>query len=424
MTAAAPLLSSDLPQSDAELLDRVQKQTLGYFTEFAHPFSGMARERSNATPDYDYRETVATGGTGFGIMALIAGAARGLLPRLQAREQVRRIVAFLERARRHHGVFPHFLDGTTGATIPFSANDDGGDLVETSFLCMGLLCARQYFAGAQAEERALRASIDRIWHAVEWEWHTRGGDHLYWHWSPRCGWAMNHPIRGWNECLVTYILAAASPAHAIEPSVYHRGWTESPSFRNGRSYHGIALPLGPDGGGPLFFSQFSFLGLDPRGLRDRYADYWRQNCAHTLINRAHCLENAKGFAGYGPQCWGLTACDGHDGYRAFCPHNDDGVIAPTAAISAMPYAPRESLDVLRYLCGELSDRCWGPYGFFDAFNLSRSWFAGSYLAIDQGPIVVMIENYRSGLLWDLFMSCPEVRAGLLRLGFERQGRAA
>ena len=404
--------------SDEALLDLVQRQTLNYFWDFGHPDSGMARERSNPVSGYDYQTTVTTGGTGFGVMAMLAGAQRGFLPRAAVLDRVRKIVGFLGQAERYHGVFPHFMNGASGATIPFSPRDDGGDLVETSFLMVGLLCARQYFSGQEPREAELRAGIDRLWHAVEWDWHTNGRAVLYWHWSPRHGWAMNHAITGWNECLITYLLAAASPTHAISPEVYHQGWTNSSTFRNGNSYHGIALPLGPAFGGPLFFSHFSFLGLDPRGLRDRYADYWEQNRAHTLINRAHCIANPGRFVGYGPDCWGLTACDGDAGYGAFCPQHDRGVIAPTAALSAMPYAPAESMAVLRHLYEKLGGELWGRYGFADGFNLSRHWFADSHLAIDQGPIVAMIENHRSGLLWQLFMSCAEARTGLLRLGFE------
>jgi hypothetical protein len=410
---------SDSVVSDEALLDLVQRQTLGYFWDFAHPTSGMARERSNAAASYDYLDTVTTGGTGFGIMAMLAGAARGFLRPAEVAGRLGNIVAFLEQAEAYHGVFPHFMHGATGKVIPFSAQDDGGDLVETSFLMAGLLCARQFFCGAARGEARLRAAIDRLWHAVEWNWHTRGGRHvLFWHWSPRRGWAMNHPVTGWNECLITYVLAAASPTHPILPAVYHQGWTASPVFLNGRSYHGFTLPLGPPSGGPLFFSHYSFLGLDPHGLRDGYADYWAQNCAHTLINRAHCIANPHGYSGYGPRCWGLTACDGDGGYGAFCPENDRGVIAPTAALSAMPYTPEESMAALRHFYADLRGDIWGRYGFVDAFNSSRGWVAGSNLAIDQGPIVVMIENYRSGLLWKLFMSCPELRAGLNRLGFE------
>lgn len=405
--------------SDDALLDLVQWQTLAYFWDFGHPASGMARERSNPVAGYDYQETVCTGGTGFGVMAMLAGAARGFLPRTEVRARIQRIAGFLDRAESWHGVFPHFLNGSTGAAIPFSERDDGGDLVETSFLMMGLLCARQYFADSVSEEAALRVAVERLWGAVEWDWHARGGvDALTWHWSPRHGWAMGLLVTGWNECLVTYVLAAGSPSHPVSPATYHRGWTGGPAFRNGHMYHGIALPLGPPFGGPLFLSQYSFLGLDPRGLRDRYADYWTQNCAHTRINRAHCIANPHGFAGYGPRCWGLSACDGDGGYDAFCPENDRGVIAPTAALSAMPYAPRESMEALRHFYVDRGGEIWGRHGFVDAFTPSRKWVAESNLAIDQGPIVVMIENHRSALLWDLFMSCPEVRSGLRRLDFE------
>lgn len=377
----------------------------------------MARERSNPVQAYDYLETVCSGGTGFGVMAMIAGAARGFLPRADVLDRLSGIVAFLHNAETFHGAFPHFINGATGAAIAFSEKDDGGDLVETAFLMAGLLCARQYFAGAGAIEKSLRKAIDRLWLAVEWDWYARDGEHLYWHWSPHHGWAMRHFITGWNECLIIYVLACASPTHGVPSEAYHRGWTDSPTFRNGRIYYGIELPLGPSYGGPLFFSQYSFLGLDPRGLRDGYADYWWQNRAHTLINRAHCIANPHGHTGYGPSCWGLTACDGDAGYRAFCPQNDTGVIAPTAALSAMPYMPGESIRALRYFYEDLGGQIWSSYGFRDAFNRSRGWVAEGHLAIDQGPIVVMIENFRSGLIWNNFMSCPEVKAGLDRLGF-------
>ena len=403
--------------SDEALLDLVQCQTLDYFLEFGHPVSGMARERSNPDPGYDYLETVSTGGTGFGVMAMLAGAARGFATRNAVFQRVERIVEFLSRAECYHGVFPHFINGTTGRAIEFSEKDDGGDLVETSFLMMGLLCARQFFDAGDAREKNLRQAIDQLWHNVEWDWHTNGREALYWHWSPRHGWDMDHAIRGWNECLVTYLLAASSPTHAVEPAVYHRGWANSATFLNGRDFYNVNLPLGPPCGEPLFFSHFSFLGLDPRGLRDRYADYWQQNRAHTLINRAYCISNSGRFNGYGAQCWGLTACDGDAGYGAFCPNHDRGVIAPTAALSAMPYTPEESMTVLRFLYEELGSKIWGRFGFVDAFNLSRGWVAESNLAIDQGPIVVMIENARSGLLWKQFMSCPEIHVGLDRLGF-------
>lgn len=403
--------------SDDALLDLVQRRTLSYFWDFGHPASGMARDRSNPVSGYDYRATVTIGGTGFGIMAMIAGAERGLLPKGAVVERLQRIVDFLLAAETYHGAFPHFMHGETGETIAFSDLDDGADLVETSFLVMGLITARQYLA--TDGECHLGAQIDRLWHGVEWDWFTRGGrDVLFWHWSPRHDWAMNHEIRGWNECLMTYVLAQASPRHPIAADVYHRGWAGSPTFRNGNIYYDLDLPLGPPYGGPLFFSHYSFMGLDPRGLSDRYADYWLQNRNHTLINHAHCISNPHRHAGFSEHCWGLTASDGDAGYGAFCPDNDRGVIAPTAALSAMPYVPSLSIPTLRHFYEDLGDRIWGEFGFLDAFNQSADWVAEGNLAINQGPIVVMIENHRSGLLWELFMSAPEVRDALLRLGFE------
>lgn len=411
--AAASL--AELP--DAALLEQVQRQTFRFFWEGAHPLSGLAPDGIPAR-NHHPQDLVAVGGSGFGIMAILAAVERGWVTRDAALERLGRMLDLLTRATCYHGVFPHFLDGRTGATIPFMRKDDGGDLVETSLLCMGLLCARQYFQRDHAAEKAVRDRITYLWDEVEWDWHTRGGrDLLYWHWSPNNGWAMNHEIRGWNECLITYVLAAASRRHAIDPSVYHRGYAAGRDFINGRSYYGIDLPLGPPYGGPLFFAHYSFCGLDPRGLKDRYADYWQQNTRHVQINRAHCSANPLGHKGLSATCWGLTASDDPQGYEAHAPVLDNGTIAPTAALSSMPYAPAEVLQTLRHFLSEHGSHIWGRYGFVDAFCEQRDWYARTYLAIDQGPIVVMMENCRSGLLWKLFMSAPEVRAGLRRLEF-------
>lgn len=404
--------------TDGELLDLVQRQTLEYFRSFAHPASGMARERSNPGPEWGYDlDCVTTGGTGFGIMALVAGTERGFVPKEELLERLDKIVGFLEKADRYHGAFSHFIDGNTGKTVPFSAKDDGGDIVETSFLMMGLLTARQYLEKTP-EAAALCGKINKLWEGVEWDWYTKGENELYWHWSPNHGFAMNHPIRGWNECLITHVLAASSPTHPVAKEVYEQGWANGWEFANGQTYDGVTLPLGPEKGGPLFFTHYSFLGLNPKELKDAHADYWEQNCAHALINYQHCVDNPNGFKGYGPGCWGLTASDGNDGYGAHSPLNDRGVIAPTAALSSFPYTPISSMAALRHFYEDLGDKIWGKYGFTDAFNESKNWYAASHLAIDQGPIVVMIENHRSGLLWDLFMSCPEVKCGLDKLGFE------
>ncbi len=400
--------------SDQELLDLVQKQTLKYFWDFGHPDSGMARERSHGNgASYDSEHTVTTGGTGFGIMAMIAGAERGFIPKNDVRERIHKICDFLDSSPTYRGAFPHFMDGRTGETIPFSKLDDGSDLVETSFLMAGLLTARQYF-----QDPALTQKINTLWENVEWDNHCHK-DGLMWHWSPNHSWTEDSlPISGWNECLITYIMAASSPTHAINKSIYEAGWTKSEEFLNGKSYYGIELPLGPEKGGPLFMSQYSFLGLDPNGLYDGHTNYFRQKKNHTLINRAHCIENPNEYKGYSENCWGLTASDNHEGYSAHCPINDLGVIAPTAALSAFPFTPKESMQALRHFYEDRGDEIWGEYGFKDAFSDEHNWVSEGNLAIDQGPIVVMIENYRSGLLWNLFMSCPEVQMGLNKLSFD------
>jgi len=403
--------------SDGALIDAVQRQTCRFFWNGADTASGLALDRRTLGGDTAVGR-VAIGGSGFGVMALIVATERGWVTRDAALDHLRRMLDALSRASRYHGAFPHFIDGASGATIPMNRTDDAADLVETSFLVMGLLCARQYFSEDTAAARRLRSDIDTLWRDVEWDWFTRGGrDVLYWHWSPNNGWAMNHELRGWNECLITYLLAVAAPRHAVDPRVYHSGFAAGRAFVNGRPYLGIELPLGMPYGGPLFISQYSFCGLDPRGLKDRYADYWDQNCRHVQINRAHCIANPNGYSGYSESCWGLTASDDPDGYLAHAPDNDNGTIAPTAALASLPYAPAEVMRVLRHFLVAHGTRLWAEYGFVDAFCERRSWFANTFLAIDQGPIVVMMENHRTGLLWKLFMSAPGVQAGLRSLDF-------
>ena len=383
--------------SDEELLTLVQKQTFKYFWDYAHPVSGLARERLGSG------DTVTSGGSGFGIMTIPVGIERGFITRAEGAARMRTILAFLKTADRFHGAYSHWIDGKTGKVIPFSEKDNGGDLVETGFLMEGLLTAQAYFS--QADEADIRSDIDAIWRDVEWDWYTQDGQKvLYWHWSPDKGWAMNMKIQGWNEALITYVLAASSPTHPVGKDVYTEGWAR-----------GGSLSLSQNG--PLFFTHYSFLGMDPRKLKDQYGDYWKQNVAHAQYNYDYCVRNPQGHAGYSASCWGLTASDYPGGYTASAPSNDTGTIAPTAAVSSMPYLPEESMAAIRYFYYKLGDRLWGTYGFKDAFCPDKAWFASSYIAIDQGPIIVMIENYRTGLLWNLFMQNQDVRAGLTKLGF-------
>lgn len=406
-TPKFPAISND------SLLTLVQKQTFKYFWDYAHPVSGLARERHGSG------ETVTSGGSGFGVMTIPVAIERGFITRQQGYERMNTIVNFLNtNADRFHGVFSHWLNGTTGKVQPFSTKDNGADLVETAFLIQGLLTVQQYFKNGNTAEKALCDTIQKIWEDVEWDWFQQNGQQrLFWHWSPNYNWDMNMPITGWNEGLIVYVLAASSPTHSITKSVYDNGFARNGAMKNGKSFYDIALPLGEDKGGPLFFAHYSFLGLDPRQLSDQYANYWTQNTAHALINYKYCVVNPKQNFGYGADCWGLTASDISNGYTASSPNNDGGTIAPTAALASFPYTPDESMRALHFFYYTLGDKLFGEYGFKDAFNLNQRWFASSYLAIDQGPIVVMIENYRTGLLWNLFMQNPNVTTGLAKLGF-------
>jgi hypothetical protein len=400
--------------SDEELLTLIQRQTFKYFWDFGHPFSGLARERETSG------ELVTSGGSGFAIMAIVTGVHRQFVTRAEALVRMRKIVGFLKNnAQRFHGAFPHWLNGTSGAVIPFSSKDNGADLVETAYLMQGLLTARQYFNEDNALESALRSDINTIWNGVEWNWFRKNNeDVLYWHWSPDFGWEMNHRIEGWNEALITYILAASSNKLPIPKTVYDKGWARSGQMRNGNTYFGVQLPLGPESGGPLFFAHYSFLGINPKGLTDAYANYEAQSTAHSLVNYNYCKANPSGFVGYSEACWGLTASDDINGYRVHEPSGDNGVISPTAALSSMPYTPDESMKALKFFYYKLGDRIFKEYGFVDAFSFTEPWVASSFLAIDQGPQIIMIENHRSGLLWNLFMSCPEVKTGMRTLGFQ------
>lgn len=404
--------------TDAELLTKVQQQTFRYFWDFAHPKSGLAREGSKHAANI-----VTSGGSGFGIMAILVAIERGFITRSQGFQRMQTIVAFLKNtAQNFHGVYPHWLDGATGATIPFSPNDNGADLVETSFLMQGLITVRQYFNGADALETALRSDINTIINRVEWNWFQQNNQNvLYWHWSPDKAWVMNHKIQGWNECFITYILAASSANYSITKAVYDQGWARNGAIKNGKQFYGITLPLGEDYGGPMFFEHYSFLGLNPTNLSDNYAVYKDQAKNHALINYNYCKANPKQWYGYSDSVWGLTASNIRNGYTASSPTNDQGFIAPTAALSSMPFTPDESMAALKFYYYVLGDKIFKEYGFTDAFSLdvlrNGAWFDDAFLAIDQGPIIVMIENYRTGLLWNLFMSAPEVKTGLQKLGF-------
>ena len=413
--------------TDYQLLDSIQKQTFNYFWDGAEPNSGLARERLHMDDIYPTspKNTVTTGGSGFGLMAILVGIERNFITREQALNRFVKITDFLEKADRFHGAWPHWIDGETGKVYPFSKKDDGGDLVETAFLIQGLLTVKGYFENGNEEEVALCNKIQKLWEEVEWDWYTKGGeDVLYWHWSPNYGWEMNFPVGGYNECLIMYVLAASSPTHAIKESVYHKGWALDGAIASKEQFYGEDLVLNyfehDDAPvGPLFWAHYSYLGLNPQGLSDRYADYWKLTQNQAKIHYKYAVANPENFKGYGERIWGLTSSYSLNGYSGHRPGDDLGVISPTAALSSFPYTPHESMQMLRNLY-QNHDSLIGIYGPYDAFSFQDNWFVPRYLAIDQGPIPVMIENYRTGLLWELFMKNEDVQRGLKKLDFTVQ----
>jgi len=417
--------------NDNDLLTMVQEACFRYYWEGAHPDAGMALEILPGD-----QNLVALGASGFGTMALVVGIERGFVTREEGAARVLKVARFLKGADRFHGAWPHFIDGRTGKAIPyFGRYDNGGDLVETAFLMQGLLTARQYFDRDTSVEREIRETITSLWRGVEWDWYRRSptGDFLYWHWSPDHDWYIGHPLVGWNETMIAYLLAIASPTHAVPASLYYTGWagqsdiaveyrrnwsrtTIGDHYANGREFYGIRLDVGEGSGGSLFFTQFSFLGFDPRGLRDRFTNYFQNNRNIALINRAYCIENPGHYAGYGRDCWGLSAGVNSGGGMPQ-PNADNGTICCSAALGEFPYTPKESMAALKHFYRDLGAKTWGIYGFHDGFNETEDWYQPVWMGLNQAQIVVMIENYRTGLAWRYFMANPEIRRALDAVGF-------
>lgn len=411
---------------DEQILDLAQKDALKYFWEYAETNSKLARERYHTDQPSLDANLVTTGGSGFGLMTILVGIERGFVPREEAVTRLQTALNFLENADRFHGAWSHWINGTNGNVVPFGEDDNGGDLVETAFLCQALICVREYFKEGTAAEQALAQKADLLWKGVDWNWYTRGGQNvLYWHWSPNFEWIKNFKLEGYNECLITYVMAAASPTHPVGAAAYNQGWARSGGIVNGASVYGLPLVFKYNGAasvGPLFWAHYSYMGLDPTGLTDQYGDYWQLTQNHAKIMHQFCVNNPNNWNGYSDKCWGLTASytrnnNGSTGYAAHQPNNDRGVISPTAALSSFPYTPIESMKFLRFVYEEKKDMLVGIAGPYDAFSIHHNWVTPRYLAIDQGTIVPMIENYRSGMLWNLFMNAPEIKTGLQTLGF-------
>ncbi|HYJ64997.1 MAG TPA: glucoamylase family protein [Parafilimonas sp.] len=422
--------------SDSALLDMVQEANFRYYWEGAESNSGLALEDIQGR-----HHMIAAGASGFGMMALIAGAERKFITHQQVVDRFYKITSFLIKAEKFHGAFSHFIDGETGKVVPFFGNrDDGGDLVETAFLMQGLLCARQYFHENNPAEKIIRDRIDTLWKGVEWDWYKQTPDSkfLYWHWSPDKAWIINHRLIGWNETMITYILGICSPTHSIDASMYYSGWASQSKFAqnyrsnwskshdgdhyiNGNTYFGAPLKIGVSDGGPLFFTHYSFMGLNPHFMKDAYTDYFTNNKNIALINYRYCVENPEKHLGYGADAWGLTASDGPWDYSADEPtaHADHGKITPTGALASFPYLPNEAMAALKNYYFNYGKFLWGAYGFYDSFSPDENWCSNIFMGLNQAPITVMIENYRTGLLWKLFMNNDDIKNGLQKLSQEK-----
>lgn len=413
--------------TDTELIDMVQKDALKYFWDYAETNSKLARERYHVDNPGQDANVVSTGGSGFGLMTVLVGIKNGHIPRAEAVTRLTTALNFLQNANRFHGAWSHWINGATGAAIPFSTFDNGGDLVETAFLAQGLICVREFFKNStDTAEKSLATKADDLWKGIEWNWYTQGQDVLYWHWSPNYNWQMNMKLQGYDETLITYVLAAASPTYSIQKSVYTNGWARGGAIKNSGSQYALPVVVSHNGAngniGPMFWSHYSFLGLDPRGLSDEFVNYGDAVVNHAKIQYRYAVANPLNWRGYGEKNWGLTAsysrdADGSIGYSAHSPTNDLGVISPTAALSSMPYTPAESMNVLRFIYNENKSKYVGIMGPYDAYSVHYNWVAERYLAIDQGTISPMIENHKSQFLWNLFMNAPDVKQGLIKLGF-------
>ena len=401
--------------ADDELLDMVQRYTFRYFWEGAHQASGMALERSNGD-----NNTAASGATGMGLMAMIVAHEREYRPREEVKDRILKILDFLQTCDRYQGAWSHWYNADTGHTIPFTTDDDGGDLVETSFIAQALVTLKHYFSGTDDKSVQIREKADLLWKGVDWNWYRQYGQNvLYWHWSPNYLFSKNMKISGWNEALVTYVMAASSPTYTIPKEVYTEGWARNGAMAVKRTYYSYEINLSPNYGGPLFWIHYSHLGINPKGLTDQYANYWNEHVNTAKIHVAYAVSNPLQYENYSDKCWGLTASDDPYGYTAHQPvSNDNGTVSPTAALASMPYTPEESTRALKYFYRERGQDLFGRYGPYDAFNDQLNWVRKAYIGIDQGPIVVMIENHRTGLLWNNFMVDADVRAGLSKLGFQ------
>ena len=352
-------------------------------------------------------------------MVILTGIERGWITRKEGAKRILTLVRYLNKAERIKGAWSHWMN-IEGQPVKFGKQIESGDLVETSFMMMGLYAAQAYLTENNSVEKEIRKTVDSFRQTIQWSDFVHNGD-LYWLWE-RTNETFTLPLRGYNEALVTYILALGAPdKYAIDADVYKNGWQQNGKiFKPRQSHYGYPFVMGANLSGPLFLSHYSFLGMNPKAMQDKYVDYQQYGTYHAMIHRHYCMEEAPKEYQYNAFNWGLSAGSGPNqpvkkGYKPRTPKRDDGVIAPTAALSSMPYTPFYSIQMLLNLHDNYP-QLRTPGGFGDGYSLVDNWFFKGRIAIDQGPIVIMIENYRSGFLWELLANHPDIKKGMEKAG--------
>lgn len=402
--------------SDDEFLEYVQQTSFDYFWYGANPTNGLVPDRSTTT------SPCSIAAVGFGLTAIGIGIDHGWISRNQG---VARVLATLNTFLQgpqgpnasgtigYHGWFYHFLDMNTA----LRANSELSS-IDTTLLLAGILYAKQYFDGTNTDEITIRTMAAAIFNRVDWNWMARGTNAVSMGWLPPGNFLTGNWI-GYNEGMILYCLGLGSASNPLPASAWNR-WTSGYTWTTNYGQAFVPFP-------PLFGHQYSHCWIDFRHIADSYMNshnstYFENSRRAAIAQRAYCMANPLQRVGYSSNVWGMTACDGPTGYAAHgAPpaQNDDGTIAPTAPGGAMAFTPEYSLPTLRYFYSHYRPRIWTAYGFRDAFNLGAQWWGSDTLGIDQGPIVIMIENYRTQRVWRLFMQNEEVQRGLQRAGFTR-----
>jgi hypothetical protein len=434
--SAAPVGSTSQPfqvtPQQGAFLDQLERDTFAFFWETTPSGTGLTPDRAPGT------DVSSVAAVGFALTAYLIGAERGYVTRAAAAERTLVTLRTLWQAPQgpgargaagYRGLFYHFVDGRAGLRVDQSELST----IDTALLMAGVLAAQVYFDREDAPERSIRDLADELYRRVDWSWASsaRHAPLLSMGWSPEGGF-LDDDWRGYNEAMILYLLALGSPTHPIEPKAWE-AWTGTYVWDVDHGPPMLAF-------GPLFGHQYSHSWIDFRGIQDPYmrargSDYFVNSTRATYANRAYCIANPGGWSGYGELVWGLTASDGpaeEAPFRAYWARGavadataDDGTLAPTAVGGSVPFAPEITIPTLMNLRARFGDRLYGKYGFKDAFNLTypkgsgspSGWFDDQYLAIDQGPILLMVENHRSGFVWDLMKRSPYVTSGLVRAGF-------